>query len=71
MSTNRLAGEPDVHEQSGDQAASGAVEVDPARRVAELEKELADTNDRRLRALAEQENIRRRAAASDGRQREG
>lgn len=35
--------------------------VDPAARVAELEGEVASLNDRLLRALAEVENIRRRA----------
>src|SRR5436305_14940730 len=39
----------------------GAATVSPEERVAALEAELADTKDRLLRALAETENVRRRA----------
>lgn len=38
-----------------------AGEADPAQRIAALEAQLADANDRTLRALAEAENVRRRA----------
>jgi molecular chaperone GrpE len=40
---------------------SGAEETSPETRVAELEAELAEQKDRLLRALAETENVRRRA----------
>ncbi|PIW29685.1 MAG: nucleotide exchange factor GrpE [Rhodospirillales bacterium CG15_BIG_FIL_POST_REV_8_21_14_020_66_15] len=38
-----------------------ADEADPAARIAELETQVAEANDRTLRALAEAENVRRRA----------
>lgn len=38
-----------------------AEEADPAARIAELEAQVAEANDRTLRALAEAENVRRRA----------
>jgi molecular chaperone GrpE len=58
MSERRSNGEPEPPEgQNGQpEAKTGA-----AARVAELEAELADCKDRLLRALAEQENARRRA----------
>jgi molecular chaperone GrpE len=58
MSERRAIGEPEPpEEQDGEpQAETGA-----AARAAELEAQLADCKDRFLRALAEQENARRRA----------
>jgi len=40
---------------------ANAGDADPALRIAELEAQLAEANDRTLRALAEAENVRRRA----------
>jgi molecular chaperone GrpE len=64
MSAKRSLGEPDA----AGGAPSDSADTDSAPRVAELEGRvaeleaaLADVNDRLLRALAEQENIRRRA----------
>jgi molecular chaperone GrpE len=50
----------DADEIAGDFPDEGAA-VPPEERVAALEAELADTKDRLLRALAETENVRRRA----------
>lgn len=47
--------------QDQQQAEPGADRPDLASRVRELESTLASTNDRLLRALADQENVRRRA----------
>ncbi|HBT42307.1 MAG TPA: nucleotide exchange factor GrpE [Rhodospirillaceae bacterium] len=49
-------GEPPIPSMTAD-----AGEADPAQRVAALEAQLAEANDRTLRALAEAENVRRRA----------
>ena len=65
MSARRSNGEPEA--PNGEPGASEGqngrpqAETDTAARVAELEAELADCKDRLLRALAEQENARRRA----------
>jgi molecular chaperone GrpE len=48
---------PDVGDATPDDAGA----MDPAPRVAELEAEVADLRDKALRALAEGENVRRRA----------
>jgi molecular chaperone GrpE len=50
----------DAGEIGGDFPDEGAA-VPPEERIAALEAELADTKDRLLRALAETENVRRRA----------
>jgi molecular chaperone GrpE len=50
----------DADEAGGDFPDEGAA-APPEERVAALEAELADTKDRLLRALAETENVRRRA----------
>ena len=50
----------DADEVAGDFPDEGAA-APPEERVAALEAELADTKDRLLRALAETENVRRRA----------
>ncbi len=50
----------DASEVAGDFPDEGAA-ASPEERVASLEAELADTKDRLLRALAETENVRRRA----------
>jgi len=50
----------DADEVAGDFPDQGAA-APPEERVAALEAELADTKDRLLRALAETENVRRRA----------
>ena len=50
----------DADEVAGDFPDEGAA-ASPEERVAALEAELADTRDRLLRALAETENVRRRA----------
>jgi molecular chaperone GrpE len=44
-----------------DQAAQPAADIDPNARIAELEAEVARLKDQALRALADQENTRRRA----------
>tara|TARA_R110000772_G_scaffold73216_8_gene160011 strand:+ start:66716 stop:67456 length:741 start_codon:yes stop_codon:yes gene_type:complete len=49
-------GEPPIPSMTADAGAA-----DPAQRIAALEAQLADANDRTLRALAEAENVRRRA----------
>lgn len=49
-------GEPPIPSMTAD--AGG---MDPAQRIAELETQVAEANDRTLRALAEAENVRRRA----------
>jgi molecular chaperone GrpE len=49
-------GEPPIPSMTAD-----AGEADPAQRIAALEAQLAEANDRTLRALAEAENVRRRA----------
>lgn len=46
--------------------AAAADDLDPQTRIAELEAELADAKDQMLRALAEVENIRRRADRERG-----
>jgi molecular chaperone GrpE len=51
------AGQPERPEQ----AAQAAADVDPNARIAELEAEVARLKDQALRALADQENTRRRA----------
>jgi len=61
MSENRFS-----RQSAGDEHRETAPETDSEaerglRRVAELEAELSDVKDRLLRALAEQENVRRRA----------
>ena len=50
----------DADEVAGDFPDEGAA-APPEERIAALEAELADTKDRLLRALAETENVRRRA----------
>jgi molecular chaperone GrpE len=55
MSAHRPDGEPEAPEGQNDRPEAEAA------RVAELEAEAADLKDRLLRALAEQENARRRA----------
>jgi molecular chaperone GrpE len=54
-------GEPPIPSMTKDAAAAYAAAPDPAARIAELEAQVADANDRTLRALAEAENVRRRA----------
>jgi len=49
-------GEPPIPSMTADAGAA-----DPAQRIAALEAQLAEANDRTLRALAEAENVRRRA----------
>lgn len=49
-------GEPPIPSMTADAGAA-----DPALRIAELEAQVAEANDRTLRALAEAENVRRRA----------
>lgn len=49
-------GAPPIPSMTADAGAS-----DPALRIAELEAQVAEANDRTLRALAEAENVRRRA----------
>lgn len=61
MSSDRPNGEPEVQEHPDDRTTSGGDAEEARRRASELESALTDTNDRLLRALAEQENIRRRA----------
>ena len=65
MSAGRASGEPEAPngepEAPEDQNGGPEAETGAAARVAELEAELADCRDRLLRALAEQENARRRA----------
>ncbi len=53
---------PETEEEQPDSPETEAVEAEstPEARIAELEAELAATNDRMLRLLAETENIRRR-----------
>lgn len=59
-----LAGAPqsDADAMIEDAMETAEAETDPQARIAELETELAETRDRMLRALAEAENTRRRAA---------
>ena len=52
-------GEPPIPSMTADAADAGV--ADPAQRIAELEAQVAEANDRTLRALAEAENVRRRA----------
>ncbi|MEM7524158.1 MAG: nucleotide exchange factor GrpE [Pseudomonadota bacterium] len=47
-------------------AADGPADLDPQARIAELEAELAAAKDQMLRALAEAENVRRRAERDRG-----
>jgi molecular chaperone GrpE len=61
MSASQSNGKPGAPAEPAEGTTSGSAEADPARRVAELEAESADLKDRLLRALAEQENARRRA----------
>jgi molecular chaperone GrpE len=61
MSVRQSNGDPNAPAASSAGPSSGADEVECARRVAELEAEVSDLKDRLLRALAEQENARRRA----------
>ena len=61
MSVGRSNGDPDAPAVQNAGPAQGAPEGECARRAAELEAEVADLKDRLLRALAEQENARRRA----------
>jgi molecular chaperone GrpE len=65
------ASEPEVQSVVGDEETPGNTSADVvetaegpslAERLAETERELARVNDERLRALAEAENVRRRAA---------
>jgi molecular chaperone GrpE len=58
MSAGRSNGEPEAPDGQNGQPEA---ETGAAARVTELEAELADCKDRLLRALAEQENARRRA----------
>jgi len=51
----------DAGNAAGEFPDEGAATAAPEERVAALETELADTKDRLLRALAETENVRRRA----------
>jgi molecular chaperone GrpE len=60
MSPDRPDAQPGAPDDPDDATAAEA-EADLSARVAELEAELADCKDRLLRALAEQENSRRRA----------
>ncbi|MEK9672064.1 MAG: nucleotide exchange factor GrpE [Rhodospirillaceae bacterium] len=53
-------GDPPIPSATRDAPAPGA-DADPAARIAELETLVAEANDRALRALAEAENVRRRA----------
>jgi len=58
------AEEADEIEATEDEAAGEEIvgeEVDPAERIEILETQLADANDKLLRAMAETENVRRRA----------
>jgi molecular chaperone GrpE len=60
MSPDRPDAEPGAP-QDRDEATAAEAEADLGARVAALEAEVADCRDRLLRALAEQENSRRRA----------
>jgi molecular chaperone GrpE len=60
MSPDRPEAEPGAPEDR-DEATAAEAEADLGARVAALEAEVADCKDRVLRALAEQENSRRRA----------
>ena len=62
MSVGQSNGDPNAPAAPSAGPSSGAEEAECARRVAELEAEVTDLKDRLLRALAEQENARRRAA---------
>jgi molecular chaperone GrpE len=62
MSATRPTGKSDARPDAAEGMGSGGAEAECARRNAELEAELAGVKDRLLRALAEQENSRRRAA---------
>jgi molecular chaperone GrpE len=68
MSATRPTGKSDARPDAAEGMASGGAEAESRRvaeleaRIAELEAELAGVKDRLLRALAEQENSRRRAA---------
>jgi molecular chaperone GrpE len=61
MSRHHSAREPTPRDGPTDDAPPGPEVAETARPAAELEAELAEVKDRLLRALAEQENIRRRA----------
>lgn len=54
-------GEAPIPSMTADADAAPCAAVDPAARIAELEALAAEANDRALRALAEAENVRRRA----------
>jgi molecular chaperone GrpE len=56
-----LAPANDAGNDAGAEAEADAVEATPEERAAALEGELAEMQDRLLRALAETENVRRRA----------
>jgi molecular chaperone GrpE len=53
---------PDNQADEPEEPATDTSEASAPREVEEVESELADVKDRLLRALAEQENVRRRAA---------
>jgi len=57
---------PEDADLTEDFAADAAEDFDPHARIAELEAELAEAKDQMLRALAEVENIRRRADRERG-----
>ena len=61
MSVRQSNGDPNAPAARSSGPSSGTDEEACARRVAELEAEVTDLKDRLLRALAEQENARRRA----------
>jgi molecular chaperone GrpE len=60
MNANRSTHDPDAEGGPVGDSDSGTAEAAASRPVADLEAEVADLKDRLLRALAEQENIRRR-----------
>ena len=64
MSVGQSNGDPNAPAAPSAGPSSGAEEAECARRVAELEAEVTDLKDRLLRALAEQENARRRGVAA-------
>ena len=61
VSAPEAAANNNVNGLAGEPIGSAAAEASPETRVTELEAELADHKDRLLRALAETENVRRRA----------
>jgi len=61
MAEDRPNNGANPQDESAEGKAPAVSEADAGRRIAELEQELAGVQDRLLRSLAEQENIRRRA----------